>query len=84
MLKPLGKNILIRELPIDRGTGGIAIPDEIRFPHLRGTVLDVGPKVRDVTVSDTVYFSRHGFTITVEGSKYFLLKEEDLLAIESK
>ena len=91
-IKPIGDHVLI-ELIEERQVekGGIIIPDNAREAPQQGKVLAVGPGKRDtegkrtvmeVKAGDAVLIGKYGGTeVEYEGSKYKILREEDILAI---
>jgi chaperonin GroES len=92
-IKPLGDRILLRPIiSSDKKTkSGIIIPDTIgkEVPE-QGEVVAVGEgalmdgkRIKpSVEVGDTVVFSKYGYDeIKVNGEEFFILKEENILAI---
>ena len=91
-LKPLGNRIIVEPIEAEEITaGGIVLPETAKEKPQRGTVLAVGPGERndkgervpmDVAVGDTVLYAKYGGTeIKLDGKKYLILRESDLLAI---
>ena len=65
---------------------GIIIPDSAKEKPLKGTVLAVGSGTKDeemvVKEGDTVLYGKYaGTEIEVEGSKYIIMRQSDILAI---
>ena len=94
-LKPLGDRLIVETLEEEQTTiGGIVLPDTAVEKPQRGTVIAVGPGVRndkgehlapDVAVGDVVLFSKYGGTdIKIEGNDYLILRETDILAKVAK
>jgi len=93
-IKPLADRILIRpEQAEEKTSGGIYLPETAnKDKPMRGEVVAVGPGKLDnkgkrvaleVRAGDTVIFSKWaGTEIKVEGDKYLLMKEDDVLAIQ--
>ncbi len=92
-IKPLSDNILIEpEEREEKTKGGIYLPQtaEGERPQI-GKVVAVGPGKRteegkvieiSVKVGDRVLFTKYGPTeIKIEGKKYLIAKEDDILAI---
>jgi len=95
-LQPLGDRLLVELLEEEAVTAsGIVLPDTAREKPQRGRVVAVGEGKRnetdgeriplDVTVGDTVFFSKYGGTeipksINVGGKEYMLMREADVLA----
>lgn len=91
-IQPLGDKVLVQANEAESVTpGGLIIPDNAKEKPLEGTVVAVGPgrwdengsRVQmDVSVGDTVIYSRYGGTeITRQGEDYLLLSTPDLLAV---
>ena len=94
-IKPIGDKVLVKGVNPDEGKktkSGIIIPDTIHKEQPeQGRVIAVGDgRINDdgkiipmrVKVGDTVIFSKYGpDEIKVEGEEYFIIKEENILAI---
>lgn len=95
-IKPLSNNVLIESLSDEeQGTktkSGIFIPDTVEKEKSdQGKVVEVGAGKRDeagkiipmsVEKGDRVIFSKYGpDEIKVDGKKYFIISEENILAI---
>lgn len=92
---PLGDRVLVRPLSPEevsgKTVGGIIIPDTLeKEKPEQGKVLAVGEgKIHDgkripvsVKVGDTIIFSKYAYDeIKVEGEEYYMLKEDNILAI---
>jgi chaperonin GroES len=94
-LKPLGNRVLIEPLEQDEITaGGIVLPETAKEKPQQGLVLAVGPGGRDetgkriameVATGDKVLFAKYsGTEIKMDGKKYLILREEDILAVLGK
>ncbi len=91
-IKPLDDRILVEQGEAEEKTaGGIVLPDTAKEKPQRGKVLAVGPgKLLDsgargqmsVKVGDEVFYGKYaGSDVEVDGNKYVILKENDVLAI---
>jgi chaperonin GroES len=91
-LKPLGNRVVVEPLEQEEVTAsGIVLPETAKEKPQKGTVLAVGPGDRDdkgnriamdVALNDTVLFAKYGGTeIKIDGKKYLILRETDILAI---
>jgi chaperonin GroES len=91
-LKPLGNRVVVEPIEQEEVTaGGIVLPETAKEKPQRGKVLAVGPGERndkgervplDVSVGDTVLYAKYGGTeVKIDGEKYLILRESDLLAI---
>jgi chaperonin GroES len=93
--KPLGNRVLVEPIEQDEITaGGIVLPDTAKEKPQQGMILAVGPGARDedgkripldVAKGDKVLFAKYsGTEIKVDGKKYLILREDDILAIVGK
>ena len=95
-LQPLEDRIVVKPGDAEETTAsGLVIPDTAKEKPQQGDVLAVGPGRRsdqtgelipvDVTVGDTVVYSKYGGTeITVEGEDVLILNARDVLAVVNK
>ena len=87
MIKPLSDRVLITPAEAEEVTvGGIIIPDSAKEKPLKGTVTAVGNGTKDeemvVKVGDTVLYGKYsGTELEVEGVKYLMMRQSDILAI---
>ncbi|HOW19440.1 MAG: co-chaperone GroES [Phycisphaerae bacterium] len=91
-IKPLDDRILVQQGKAEETTpGGIVLPDTAKEKPQRGTVKAVGPgRLLDsgergsmsVKVGDEVYYGKYsGTEVELDGEKYVILKESDVLGI---
>ncbi len=91
-IKPLDDRVLVEQGKAEETTaGGIVLPDTAKEKPQRGTVKAVGPgKLLDsgergslsVKVGDEVYYGKYtGTEVELDGDKYVILKESDVLGI---
>lgn len=92
-LKPLSNRLFIEPIEEEKTTkSGIVLPETAeREKPIKGKVISAGPgKLSDkgermpmsVKVGDTVLFKKYGpDEIEIEGKKYLVAEEEDILAI---
>ncbi|MCD6426759.1 MAG: co-chaperone GroES [Caldisericaceae bacterium] len=89
---PIGDRIVVKiEENEEKTKSGIVLPDTAKEKPQKGKVvavgsgrlLDNGKKVElEVKVGDTVIFSKYaGTEIKLDGEKYLILSESDVLAI---
>jgi len=94
-LKPLSDRLVVKRLEKDEVTpSGIVLPDTAKEKPDEGEVIAVGPGrlndkgeriTMDVKVGDIVLFTKYGPTeVKVNGDKFLILNESDVLAIISK
>jgi len=89
---PLADRVVVKALEeTESMRGGLYIPDTAKEKPQQGEVLAVGPGRRaensgelipiDLTVGDTVVYSKYGGTeITVDGEDLLILSSRDVLA----
>lgn len=95
-IKPLEDRILVEVIDAETTTAsGLVIPDTAKEKPQEGKVLAVGPGrfnedgdkrlPLDISVGDTVVFSKYGGTdLNYDGKDYLLLSSRDVLAVVSK
>ncbi|HIT16525.1 MAG TPA: co-chaperone GroES [Candidatus Avimuribaculum pullicola] len=86
-VKPLSDRVLIEPVAAEEVTvGGIIIPDTAKEKPLRGTVKAVGNGTKDeamvVKEGDLVLYGKYaGTELEVDGVKYLMMRQSDILAI---
>ncbi len=91
-LRPLGDRIVVEPLETEEKTkGGIILPDTAKEKPQEGKIVAIGkgkldengkPVAMEVKVGDKVLYGKYaGTEITIDGKKYMILKEEDVLAV---
>ena len=86
-IRPLSDRVLIEPAEAEVKTaGGIIIPDSAKEKPLKGKVVATGNGTKDeemvVKVDDTVLYGKYaGTEIEVEGAKYLMMRQSDILAI---
>ncbi|MGN0228434.1 MAG: co-chaperone GroES [Muribaculaceae bacterium] len=86
-IKPLSDRVLIEPAEAEVKTaGGIIIPDSAKEKPLKGKVVATGNGTKDeemvVKVGDTVLYGKYaGTELEVEGAKYLMMRQSDILAI---
>ncbi len=87
-LKAIGKHIVVtRRNPETRSRGGIIIPDGAAEKPMMGVVHEIGPGAfrpfgQQVNPGDEVVFGKYsGLTVSVEGTDYLIVKDEDVVAV---
>ena len=91
-VRPLHDRIIVHRLEEgEQQIGGIIIPDTAKEKPQQGTVIaagrgkanDDGQRVPlDVKAGDQILFGKYaGQDIKLEGEEYFIMKEDDVLAI---
>ena len=90
-IEPLQDRVVVERIPVEETTeGGIVLPDTAKEKPQRGRVLTIGPgRLLDsgavapisVEVGDEVLFGKYsGTDIELEGAKYTILREDEILA----
>jgi chaperonin GroES len=93
-ITPLGDRILLKPISLEEASttaSGIIIPDTVnKEKPEQGTVIAVGEGrwesgkrvPMNIKVGDKVVFSRYGYEeVKYEGEEYYILKEENILAV---
>lgn len=86
-IRPLSDRVLIEPAEAEVKTaGGIIIPDSAKEKPLKGKVVATGNGTKDeemvVKVGDTVLYGKYaGTEIEVDGAKYLMMRQSDILAI---
>jgi len=94
-LKPLDDRVVIKQLEAEeKTTGGIILPDTAKEKPQIGKVVAVGAgKLLDdgkrnkmsVKKNNEVIYSKYiGSDVEIDGEKYIILKEDDILGIVEK
>lgn len=86
-IKPLADRVLILPMAAEEKTiGGIIIPDTAKEKPLQGKVIAVGNGTKDeemvIAVGDHVLYGKYsGTELELEGEKYLIMRQSDVLAI---
>jgi chaperonin GroES len=91
-LRPLQDRVIVKQQEAEEKTkSGIYLPDAAKEKPTTGKVIAVGPGKLDengkpmelsVRAGDTVYYGKwSGTEVEVEGTKYVILRETDLLGV---
>ena len=86
-IRPLADRVLVIPAPAEERTiGGIIIPDTAKEKPLKGEVVAVGNGTKDeemiVKVGDTILYGKYaGTELELEGTKYLIMRQSDILAI---
>ena len=86
-IKPLADRVLVLPAPAEEKTiGGLIIPDSAKEKPLKGKVIAIGNGTKDeemvVKPDDTVLYGKYaGTEIELDGEKYLIMKQSDILAI---
>ena len=86
-IRPLADRVLIKPAAAEEKTlGGIIIPDSAKEKPLKGEIVAVGNRTKDeemvVKVGDNVLYGKYaGTEIELDGEKYLIMRQADVLAI---
>lgn len=86
-IKPLADRVLVLPAPAEEKTvGGIIIPDTAKEKPLEGSVVAVGKGTKDeemvIKEGDKVLYGKYaGTELEYEGTKYLIMRQNDILAI---
>ncbi len=87
MIKPLADRVVIEPKEAETKTAsGLYIPDTAKEKPQQGVVAAAGPGKKDeameVKVGDVVLYGKYaGTEVTVDGKKYLIVRQSDILAI---
>ncbi|MEJ2746672.1 MAG: co-chaperone GroES [Anaerolineae bacterium] len=84
-IEPMGARVLVR--PVEKETttkSGLVLPETAKEKPQQGMIEAVGSEeemMTDLAVGDTVLYAKYtGTEIEVDGTKYLVLEENDVLA----
>jgi chaperonin GroES len=86
-IQPLADRVLIEPAPAETKTvGGIIIPDTAKEKPLKGTIVAVGNGTKDeemiLKTGDEVLYGKYaGTELEIEGKKYLIMRQSDVVAI---
>ena len=86
-IRPLADRVVILPAPAEEKTvGGIIIPDTAKEKPLKGEVKAVGNGTKDEEMilkeGDQVLYGKYaGTEIALDGTKYLIMRQSDVLAI---
>ena len=85
-IKPLADRVLVVPAPAEEKIGGIIIPDTAKEKPLRGIIKAVGKGTKDEEMilkeGDEVLYGKYsGTEIELEGEKFLMMRQSDVLAV---
>ena len=86
-VRPLADRVIILPAPAEEKTiGGIIIPDTAKEKPLKGEIVAVGNGTKDeemvLKTGDQVLYGKYaGTEIEIEGEKYLIMRQSDVLAV---
>ena len=81
-IKPLADRVVaVREEAQTKTASGLFLPDNAKEKPVVATVQAIGPDVKGIKKGDRILYKEYSTTeITVDGTEYLIVKEEDILA----
>lgn len=88
-IKPLADRVLVLPAQAEEKVGGIIIPDTAKEKPLKGNVVAVGEGTKDEPMilkkGDEVLYGKYsGTELELEGVKYLIMRQSDVLAVFNK
>ena len=88
-IKPLADRVLILPAQAEEKVGGIIIPDTAKEKPQHGTIVAAGNGTKDEEMilkeGDEILYGKYsGTELEVEGTKYLIMRQSDVLAVVQK
>ena len=88
-IKPLADSVLVLPAQAEEKVGGIIIPDTAKEKPQHGTIVAAGNGTKDEEMvlkeGDEVLYGKYsGTELEVEGTKYLIMRQSDVLAVVQK
>ena len=88
-IKPLADRILVLPAQAEEKVGGIIIPDTAKEKPQHGTIVAAGNGTKDEEMvlkeGDEVLYGKYsGTELEVQGTKYLIMRQSDVLAVVQK
>ena len=88
-IKPLADRVLVLPAQAEEKVGGIIIPDTAKEKPQHGTVVAAGNGTKDEEMvlkeGDEVLYGKYsGTELELEGTKYLIMRQSDVLAVVQK
>lgn len=88
-IKPLADRVLVLPAQAEEKVGGIIIPNTAKEKPQHGTVVAAGNGTKDEEMvlkeGDEVLYGKYsGTELEVEGTKYLIMRQSDVLAVVQK
>lgn len=86
-IKPLADRVLVQPMKAEQKIGGIIIPDTAsKEKPIQGTIVAVGNGTKDeemiLKAGDNVLYGKYaGTEVELEGEKYLIMRQSDVLAV---
>ena len=87
--KPLADRVLVLPAQAEEKVGGIIIPDTAKEKPQHGTIVAAGNGTKDEEMilkeGDEILYGKYsGTELEVEGTKYLIMRQSDVLAVVQK
>lgn len=81
-IKPLADRVVaVRAVAPTKTASGIYLPEAAKEKPVLAEVKAIGPDVKGINVGDKIVYKEYSTTeLTIDGTEYLLVKEEDVLA----
>ena len=88
-IKPLADRVLVLPAQAEEKVGGIIIPDTAKEKPQHGTIIAAGNGTKDEEMilkeGDEVLYGKYsGTELEIEGTKYLIMRQSDVLAVVQK
>ena len=88
-IKPLADRVLVLPEQAEEKVGGIIIPDTAKEKPIKGNVVAVGEGTKDEPMilkeGDEVLYGKYsGTELELEGTKYLIMRQSDVVAVFNK
>ena len=88
-IKPLADRVLVLPAQAEEKVGGIIIPDTAKEKPQHGTIVAAGNGTKDEEMilkegDEILYCKYSGTELEVEGTKYLIMRQSDVLAVVQK
>lgn len=81
-IKPLADRVVaVREVAPTKTASGLYLPEAAKEKPVLAEVKAVGPDVKGIKIGDKIVYKEYSTTeLTIDGTAYLIVKEEDVLA----
>ncbi|WP_294914208.1 co-chaperone GroES [uncultured Prevotella sp.] len=88
-IKPLADRVLVLPAQAEEKVGGIIIPDTAKEKPQHGTIVAAGNGTKDEEMilkeGDEILYGKYsGTELEVEGTKFLIMRQSDVLAVVQK
>ncbi len=88
-IKPLADRVLVLPAQAEEKVGGIIIPDTAKEKPQHGTIVAAGNGTKDEEMilkeGDEILYGKYsGTELEIEGTKYLIMRQSDVLAVVQK